>query len=340
MASALEEESAMKSSRTSHKLFATVCAAVVGLGLALTSGVSAHAVVNDEEPRWKTPQDAATFSGQRVSQIYSIRVPGTSPELVLDVYGGATHDGAPIKLWEKGTDSTLSEPVAQVNQVWEFVPSATNEGRQITTGWGELRGRHSNKCLDIHGGAAASDGAFVTLWSCHGGSNQQWAVEPQPDGTVAIRSRMLTAAGSFYLGRNSPGCGSGTVTKGDALYARTSLSGCTKWAVDKASYAFATNPFEVLGGTTGNEEAYLHQCMAGWKWRHRGETAYGINVAYVSLGDAPVEQVVDLNNEWITDDHMSEDRWEPSGFAQVVYATFYTLPYKRTGQVALICDPL
>jgi hypothetical protein len=48
-----------------------------------------------------------------------------------------------------------------------------------------LVNRATGKCLDVSDWSMV-DGANVQLWSCHGGANQRWRIEPLADGTVRI----------------------------------------------------------------------------------------------------------------------------------------------------------
>ena len=48
-----------------------------------------------------------------------------------------------------------------------------------------LVNRATGKCLDVSGWSTA-DGADVRQWTCHGGANQRWRVEPLADGTNRI----------------------------------------------------------------------------------------------------------------------------------------------------------
>lgn len=54
---------------------------------------------------------------------------------------------------------------------------------------GTLQSLASGKCLDLPGGQA-SDGTVAIQYDCHGGSNQQWNIEPAGDGGYRIVSRM------------------------------------------------------------------------------------------------------------------------------------------------------
>lgn len=49
----------------------------------------------------------------------------------------------------------------------------------------QLIHRTSGKCLDLAGGSAA-DGAKIQLWTCTGGSNQQWRLDPLPHGNYRL----------------------------------------------------------------------------------------------------------------------------------------------------------
>ena len=49
----------------------------------------------------------------------------------------------------------------------------------------ELIARHSGKCLDVYGGST-DDAATIIQWSCHGGPNQRWRLEPTGDGYVRL----------------------------------------------------------------------------------------------------------------------------------------------------------
>jgi uncharacterized protein (DUF1800 family) len=62
----------------------------------------------------------------------------------------------------------------------------------------ELVARHSGKCLDVTG-ASMDDGAPVIQWTCNGGLNQRWKLQPASDGyynLVASHSgKLLDVAG-------------------------------------------------------------------------------------------------------------------------------------------------
>ncbi|MCD9188596.1 MAG: RICIN domain-containing protein [Pyrinomonadaceae bacterium] len=73
-----------------------------------------------------------------------------------------------------------------VNMGWggssnQWVAAHTWFVGQIYPNWAtetkQLIAKHSNKCLDVNGGSGG-DGANVHQWSCHGGNNQKWRLEP------------------------------------------------------------------------------------------------------------------------------------------------------------------
>ena len=57
-----------------------------------------------------------------------------------------------------------------------------------TDGYFEIVSRNSGKCLDVFG-ASTDAGAAAIQWTCHGGANQQWRLEPAGGGAVRIIAR-------------------------------------------------------------------------------------------------------------------------------------------------------
>lgn len=57
-----------------------------------------------------------------------------------------------------------------------------------TDGYFELVSLNSGKCLDVSGGSTAA-GAPAIQWTCHGGANQHWRLEPAGGGGFRIISR-------------------------------------------------------------------------------------------------------------------------------------------------------
>jgi hypothetical protein len=57
----------------------------------------------------------------------------------------------------------------------------------LATAHYEIVARHSGKCLDVS--AASTTLASVIQWTCHGGANQQWRLEPVENGAYRIVAR-------------------------------------------------------------------------------------------------------------------------------------------------------
>jgi uncharacterized repeat protein (TIGR03803 family) len=55
-------------------------------------------------------------------------------------------------------------------------------------GYVEIVSRNSGKCLDVSGGSTDA-GAPAIQWTCHGGPNQQWRLEPAGGGAFRIIAR-------------------------------------------------------------------------------------------------------------------------------------------------------
>jgi uncharacterized protein (DUF1800 family) len=51
----------------------------------------------------------------------------------------------------------------------------------------EIVSRHSGKCLDVTD-VSTANGARIQQWSCHGGPNQSWVMQPGDDGSAVIVS--------------------------------------------------------------------------------------------------------------------------------------------------------
>ena len=66
-----------------------------------------------------------------------------------------------------GTSYTADEKV----QIWPSNGWANQQGEVNSNG--TITGVQSGLCLDLTG-ASTSNGALIDLWTCNGGSNQQW----------------------------------------------------------------------------------------------------------------------------------------------------------------------
>lgn len=99
--------------------------------------------------------------------------PAGRPDLVLDVEGSTTADGALIRI-QRYTGAN--------DQLWQVLPV----GGDLF----EIRNVHSHACLDVRGNSNA-DGAELIQYSCHNGANQRWRAAALSGGGFRI-----TAAGS------------------------------------------------------------------------------------------------------------------------------------------------
>jgi uncharacterized repeat protein (TIGR03803 family) len=61
----------------------------------------------------------------------------------------------------------------------------------------EIVSRNSGKCLDVYG-ASTDAGAQAIQWTCHGGANQQWRLEPAGGGAYRIIARHSGQALDVY----------------------------------------------------------------------------------------------------------------------------------------------
>ena len=61
----------------------------------------------------------------------------------------------------------------------------------------EIVSRNSGKCLDVYGASTAA-AASVIQWTCHGGTNQQWRLEPAGGGAFRILARHSGQALDVY----------------------------------------------------------------------------------------------------------------------------------------------
>ncbi|WP_376774029.1 RICIN domain-containing protein [Allostreptomyces psammosilenae] len=64
----------------------------------------------------------------------------------------------------------------------------TARGTAPTVDYVTLRNVNSGKCLDVDA-ASTADGANVQLWTCNGGTNQQFEVRPTSNGYAQLVAR-------------------------------------------------------------------------------------------------------------------------------------------------------
>ena len=116
-------------------------------------------------------------------------VNGTTGSMCLDATNDATHSAAssgdPIQLWSCNGDS---------QQKWNFNENVGSYGT-ITNGYAGL-------CLDARDDATynpGTDGDPVQLWSCNGGSQQQWEPVYEEDSSGTYYYALVNKADGLVL---------------------------------------------------------------------------------------------------------------------------------------------
>jgi len=79
--------------------------------------------------------------------------------------------------------ATLPPEGLTANSSWLSLPPTAAPSEPILQAAGvyEVVARHSGKCMDVSD-VSPTDGARLQQWSCHGGANQQWRIEPAAGG--------------------------------------------------------------------------------------------------------------------------------------------------------------
>ncbi|MFF5474851.1 RICIN domain-containing protein [Streptomyces achromogenes] len=111
------------------------------------------------------------------------------PELVLDVAGSTTDDGARIHV-QKYTGAN--------DQLWLPVPAGENTF--------EIRNLHSRKCLDVRENSNTPDTDLIQ-YHCHDGPNQHWSLREAGDGLQLMAAGSRLCADVFQDGDNEPTTG-------------------------------------------------------------------------------------------------------------------------------------
>jgi hypothetical protein len=137
------------------KLFAVAAAALVTLAPSFTGAASAN---------------AAAALTTWVSVLHPNHYPSN---MVLDVVGGSTANGARIQLWERNGNS---------QQYWTMVKNdrVAYQGRLVY----RLVNQKSGKCLDMKSDGSVGNGTPVQQWDCNGRSNQSWVAWPVTDSST------------------------------------------------------------------------------------------------------------------------------------------------------------
>jgi len=128
---------------------------------------------------------------------------GAAADLAADARGSyvaigsslAMHDLSGSQLWETSVvDRIASVAVTNSGDIYLAVNASAAAyltkvtSPQTPVGNYEIVSRNSEKCLDVYG-ASTDAAAPVIQWVCHGGENQQWAIEPAGDGAFRITAR-------------------------------------------------------------------------------------------------------------------------------------------------------
>ncbi len=330
----------------------------------------ASATVTNTTSQWGQPGGAAIYTIQNLAE------PGNK---LLEDHGNEMNNGAVTDVWDEVNQATGQDPMAtqngnsygsitQANELWEFVPQASNTGDSLFTGYGELINRQSGLCLDVNGSNPNEygDGATVDQWTCvPGAQNEQWtstfeiqlgafALQPASDG------------GGGWLGVGNSTCA--PQGDGDLVYVRTTgqtSGGCDAWNIGLASYDYATDEVSMSFGATSHDTT-TYGCLPGYNLRlnqsewlddedwfifdYDNISDPGVNVTsdtevYDTIIDAPTDEM-DLGAVFMANptqllgynQSASEYATWVSGWGYT-YATSDAGHEYADGQMLLYCDP-
>ena len=137
------------------------------------------------------------------NRVWEQPLSNTTTDLAADARGSfvaigsslAMHDLSGSQLWETSVvNRIVSVAVANAGDIYVTIDAdpaaylAKVTSSSIPVGYYEIVSRNSDKCLDVYG-ASTDAAASVIQWSCHGGENQQWRIEPTGDGAFQIAAR-------------------------------------------------------------------------------------------------------------------------------------------------------
>jgi len=170
-----------------------------------------HAVAADELGNVYLAGSAVPRSGSRSyflirydaarSQVWVQPVTGVVTDLAADVRGIyvaigsslAMYDPSGSQLWDTPLLSRIeSVAIAKAGDIYAalsgaYLAKVANTAPPVEQHV-EIVSRNSDKCLDVSYGST-EPAASVIQWSCHGGANQQWRLEPVSDGAFRIIAR-------------------------------------------------------------------------------------------------------------------------------------------------------
>lgn len=104
---------------------------------------------------------------------------------------------------ENGGDIRLGKYEHKPEQEWSFI--------RVGEGVYRIRNRANGKLIDLMMTGTAN-GTWLHLWEDVGGTSQMWSVEPNPNGTVRVRSSWAGASASIpwvWVQRSALSCRSG-----------------------------------------------------------------------------------------------------------------------------------
>jgi len=121
--------------------------------------------------------------------------PGTETEFVTGWATASSQWGRPVDA-AVAPDGAIYVSDDYSGTIYRVAPSGGTAPKPPTPAAGKLVGDASGRCLTVANGSRAA-GARTTLWDCHGGSNQQWALPaPEEAGAVQVYGTMcLDASG-------------------------------------------------------------------------------------------------------------------------------------------------
>jgi Ricin-type beta-trefoil lectin domain-like len=329
-------------------LAATVLAGAGTLMLAV-SGSAFAAGLDQTSPQWEElgPWGYTPDQASQVTAVYTIQnvaeAEGKGTQMLED-HGNSLASGGTVDVWTQVAQTTNQDPMAtgpyglitQANYLWEFVPANPGNGPSILDGPGELINRQSGLCLDIDNNSQDNNAA-IDQWTCNGGANQQWAAEPDNNGSYEVVSVLDGYGKALGIGTENACILAGN---GDSVsvYRTDNGNPCERWDIQQASYDFASHPigvpdedseidgrgYECIAGDTLRADAGSYGAGAGnyvyrfdqWDFRNIGDPSVTVDETVPALSSYP--------------------NYVPNGilgYSQVGSASVLT------GQVMYYCDP-
>ncbi|MDE3723702.1 RICIN domain-containing protein [Nocardiopsis sp. N85] len=173
--------------------------AEAGGGVITVSGVLVeppNAPEDEPEPSPEASEEPTHPAGIDPEVVYVLQ--NVHGDRVMDVAQAATHNGAPVHLWDRHD---------QGNQQWRFVP--------LDDGFYEIEGIGSGKVLEVSN--VADEPPTATLLTPTGAANQHWTVVDVGGGVIRLINR---ATGNALEGQGgAPDNGTAVVQAADGGHA-------------------------------------------------------------------------------------------------------------------------